>query len=166
MTRRMTQMALLTAMIVVISLFFIVPVPATGGFVTLCDAGIYAVALLFGPQMGLLVGGLSGGMIDLLSGYPQWMLFSLLIHGVQGYVVGLFFKKGVGSQYIGLSLGAIILVIGYALATALLYGVGAGLASIVGNVIQSAVGIVFGIPLSRVLKRAFQHSYAKKGVRR
>lgn len=164
MTRTVTRYALLSAMIVVISLFFIVPVPATGGFVNLSDAGIYAVALLFGPQAGLIVGGLSGGMIDLFSGYPQWILFSLVIHGFQGYIVGQFRHKSLPKQAIGLILGAAILIIGYALATTLLYGLAAGMASILGNVIQSVVGVVLGIPLLKVLTRAFQYSYFKKGV--
>ncbi len=160
--RQLTRYALLSAMIVVISLFFIIPIPATGGFVNLSDAGIYAVALLFGPQAGLIVGGLSGGLIDLFSGYPQWILFSVIIHGLQGYVVGHFMQKNTSYQVIGLACGAVILIVGYALATTILYGSAAGVASLLGNVVQSIVGIVLGLPLLKVLSRAFAYSYSKK----
>ena len=42
----------------------------------------------FGARGGALVGGLSGFLLDLFSGYPQYMLFSLVIHGTQGALVG------------------------------------------------------------------------------
>ena len=35
----------------------------------------FTASLLFGPIGGLTVGALSGGLIDLLSGYPQWFVF-------------------------------------------------------------------------------------------
>lgn len=71
----MTIYAMLIALTVALSLTILVPIPATNGFVTLCEAGIYTTALLFGPFGGFVVGASSGLFIDLLSGYPQWALF-------------------------------------------------------------------------------------------
>ncbi len=82
------MIAMLTALTCALSLTFIIPVPQTKGFVTLCEAGIYISALLFGPSAGAFVGGMSGGIIDFLSGYPEWAFFSIVIHGVQGWIVG------------------------------------------------------------------------------
>ena len=42
---------------------------------------------------------------------------------------------------------------GYALATSWLYGVGAGIASLPGNIIQSLFGVIVALPLSQTLKR-------------
>ena len=63
------------ALTVALSLTVLIPVPATNGFVTLCEAGIYTTASLFGPLGGLTVGATSGLLIDLISGYPQWAIF-------------------------------------------------------------------------------------------
>ena len=78
--KRLAQLAMMTALTVALSMMVIIPIPATKGIVTLCEVGIYLSACLFGGTGGLIVGSLSGGLIDLLSGYPQWMIFSFVIH--------------------------------------------------------------------------------------
>ena len=92
-TKHITIYALMIALTVALSLTVLIPVPATNGFVTLCEAGIYTTASLFGPLGGLTVGATSGLLIDLISGYPQWAIFSFLIHGLQGVISGYFAKK-------------------------------------------------------------------------
>ena len=52
-TKEMTKLAMMVALTVTLSILFIIPIPATKGFVTLCEVGIYASALLFGPSGGL-----------------------------------------------------------------------------------------------------------------
>ena len=86
--------------------------------VTLLDLGVYFTAFYLGRKEGAVVGGLGAFLLDLLSGYPQWMFFSLLFHGAQGYFAGF---KG-KARYIGLLLGTVIMVGGYALASALFLG--------------------------------------------
>lgn len=152
--RKISRYAILSALITAISLFVVIPIPGTNGIVTLCDAGIAVTGLLFGPVAGLFVGAISGGMIDLLAGYPQWILFSLIIHGLQGFIFGYFFQQKKALKILGLILGAIIMVVGYALATALLYGLGAGIASIPSNLFQTGFGIIVAMPLTRMLKKA------------
>ncbi|MDV2917567.1 ECF transporter S component, partial [Enterococcus lactis] len=46
-----------------------------------------------------------------------------------------------------------LMINGYALATSWLYGVGAGIASLPGNIIQSLFGVIVALPLSQTLKR-------------
>lgn len=162
MARKISLYSLLIATIVVLSLMVLIPVPATSGFVTLCDAGIYAVSLTFGPLAGAVVGGLSGGMIDFFSGYPQWMFFSVVIHGLQGFIAGTVYQKRKRTQFLGVVIGSVVMILGYALATALLYGQAAGWASILGNFMQSGFGLVAGIPLSHLLKRAVAASYMRQ----
>ncbi len=146
--KQLVQIALLTALTVAISLLFIFPVPATNGFVTLCEVGIYTAAYLLGPLGGFWVGALSGGLIDLFSGYPQWIIFSVVIHGLQGGIAGYFFQKNKRLQYpLGFASGSFVMIAGYALATALLYTWPAGLASIFGNIVQN----IFGIGLTSLL---------------
>lgn len=132
-TKKLTRLAMLTALTTALSLLFVLPVPQTKGVVTLCEAGIYTTALLLGGPSGAIVGSLSGGMIDFLSGYPEWALFSILIHGCQGYITGRFRHY----PLLALCLGSVTMILGYAAATTIMFGFGAGIASILSNSLQN-----------------------------
>lgn len=131
-------MAVLTALSVVLA-FIHVPMPT--GYLTLLDVGIYFTAYYLGSKYGAVVGGLSGFLIDLLLGYPQYMFHSLIAHGAQGYFAGWTGKK----RILGLILASILMVGWYFLATFLLgYGLGGALAGIPGNLLQNLFGMLVG----------------------
>ncbi|MGG5316248.1 ECF transporter S component [Enterococcus sp. AZ072] len=153
--RTLTTLAMMVALTVTLSIMFIIPVPATKGFVTLCEAGIYTSALLFGPTGGLFVGALSGGLIDMISGYPEWAFFSIMIHGLQGLILGAVYQKLSyrNGMILGFSFASLFMIIGYALATAFLYSWPAGLASLPTNLVQNLFGIAVTVPLYQALHR-------------
>lgn len=135
-TYHLTLMAVLTALSVVLA-FIHVPTPT--GYLTLLDVGIYFTAYYLGSKYGAVVGGLSGFLIDLLLGYPQYMFHSLIAHGAQGYFAGWTGKK----RILGLILASILMVGWYFLATFLLgYGLGGALAGIPGNLLQNLFGML------------------------
>lgn len=137
-TYHLTLMAVLTALSVVLA-FIHVPTPM--GYLTLLDVGIYFTAYYLGSKYGAVVGGLSGFLIDLLLGYPQYMFHSLIAHGAQGYFAGWTGKK----RILGLILASILMVGWYFLATFLLgYGLGGALAGIPGNLLQNLFGMLVG----------------------
>ena len=153
-TKQITILATIIAFNIALSYIVKIPVPATNGFVNLVEAGIFLAALLGGARSGLIVGGLSGLLLDLLAGYPQWMIFSLIIHGIEGLIVGYFgYKKHITSQVIGLFIGSFIMVVGYMLAGAMLYNWTAGLASIIGNIAQAVMGLIVALVLVPVFKK-------------
>ena len=153
-TKKLTRLAMLTALTTALSLLFVLPVPQTKGVVTLCEAGIYTTALLLGGPSGAIVGSLSGGMIDFLSGYPEWALFSILIHGCQGYLTGRFRHYPLLAH----CLGSVTMILGYAAATTIMFGFGAGIASILSNSLQNVFGILVAFPLVNYLKRTQKFS--------
>lgn len=131
-------MAVLTALSVVLA-FIHVPTPT--GYLTLLDVSIYFTAYYLGSKYGAVVGGLSGFLIDLLLGYPQYMFHSLIAHGAQGYFAGWTGKK----RILGLILASILMVGWYFLVTFLLgYGLGGALAGIPGNLLQNLFGMLVG----------------------
>lgn len=137
-TYHLTLMAVLTALSVVLA-FIHVPTPT--GYLTLLDVGIYFTAYYLGSKYGAVVGGLSGFLIDLLLGYPQYMFHSLIAHGAQGYFAGWTGKK----RILGLILASILMVGWYFSATFLLgYGLGGALAGIPGNLLQNLFGMLVG----------------------
>lgn len=162
-----TEIAILTALTVSLSLLFIIPVPATKGLVTLCEVGIYTTAILMNNPGGFAVGASSGFLIDIISGYPQWSLFSLVIHGLQGLVVAMIMRKHFNYRRMTLALifGSIVMVIGYFLATWFLYGLGAGIASITSNIVQNIFGIIVTVPvvsaLYKIKPQFFNKEYFK-----
>lgn len=161
--KNFVKLAVMVALTVALSLIFLVPIPATKGIVTLCEAGIYTSAFLFGPIGGLWVGALSGGLIDLLSGYPQWAIFSIVIHGLQGLVAGYLYHKHIPFKTaISLGFGSFLMIVGYALATALLYTWPAGLASIPGNIFQNLFGIIVTVPVVAALHKIKLTSLPRK----
>ena len=163
--KQLVKIALLTALTVAVSLLFIFPVPGTNGFVTLAEVGIYTAAFLLGPLGGFWVGALSGGLIDLFSGYPQWIIASVLIHGIQGGIAGYFFRKNNRwFDTFGFLSGSVWTVLGYALATGLMYTWPAGVASLFGNTIQNIFGVTLTVFLMSALRK-INHPLIKEGVR-
>lgn len=145
--RHLTLLAILTALSLVMAYIHI---PSPTGFLTLLDAGIYFTAFYLGSTSGAIVGGLSGFLIDMLLGYPQYMIHSLIAHGAQGFFGGWTGKKRV----LGLSLASLFMVGWYVVAALLLgYGLGAALAEIFGNILQNVFGMGLGFILYKAIAK-------------
>lgn len=158
-TQKIALLGLLAAATYVLGRFLQIPIPAVNGYVTLLDAGIFAVALSFGKKEGAIVGGLAAFLSDLTSGYPQWMFFSLIIHGLQGYF-GAFFK----SRILNWLVSGVIMVGGYFLATWVLYGFMAAINPLtnVPNIIQTTLGYIVGSLVAKLLERTgLLHGFSK-----
>lgn len=153
---RMTLIALMGALIFVLTALARIPVPATGGYVHLGDAAITFTAYAFGPWVAMFAGGMGTAMADML-GYPQWALFSLLIHGAQGLAMGWIVKKRINTLTVVLSVvaGAAIVVVGYFIAGTFLVGVGAATLELIPNTLQGISGGVIGVPLYLAVRRAY-----------
>ena len=146
-TSKIALLSILTALSVVLG--YIVKIPTQTGILTLLDAGIFFTAFYYGKREGAIVGGLGGFIIDLISGYPHWMIFSLINHGFQGYFAGF---KGKW-QWLGLVLATLFMVAGYALASAWMNGWGAAIPEIIPNLLQNIVGMTLGFLLCHSVKR-------------
>ncbi|WP_054736917.1 ECF transporter S component [Secundilactobacillus similis] len=144
-TREVVYLAMLIAVTVVISRFFLIPVPMTHGNVNLCDAGIFVAALLLGRKQGAIVGAASGFLLDLISGYSQYMLFSLVVHGLEGFVAGWIGSgKKRSVKILAMVIGTIVMVAGYFLSDTILYGISVGVIGVPTNFIQGILGGVVG----------------------
>lgn len=155
--KRAMILAMIVALNVAMAFFILIPVPATNGNINLCDAGIIFAALLYGKREDAIVGGLSGLFLDLVSGYAIFMPFSLVVHGLEGFVVGAIAKRDDNkSKALAIVVGAIIVVVGYFITNSILYGVAAGIPGLFIDTIQAVVGSVVGLVLYHVLHRVPQ----------
>jgi len=87
-TRDIALAGLMTALTFVVTRAFIIPIPQTKGFFNVGEAAVYTAAVLFGPRIGAIAGGLGSALADLSLGYAAFAPYTLVIKGVEGYVVG------------------------------------------------------------------------------
>lgn len=154
--RIITVTAVFTAMNVVMSSFSI-PVP--GGHLYLNDVVIAIASLLLGPFPAFVVGGVGAFLGDLFF-YPTPMFVSLVTHGLQAVAISLIshkMKKGsllFGSDedpilwrsIIGVLVGAIIMVVGYTIGRAYIYGSPEqAVLKLPYQILQASVGAILGI---------------------
>ncbi|MFA9413531.1 MULTISPECIES: ECF transporter S component [unclassified Streptococcus] len=145
--KTLTLLAIITALTLVLGKVFQFSMAL--GFFTLLDVGIYFAAFYLGKKEGAAVGALAGFLIDLLSGYPQYMLVSLIAHGAQGYLAGWTGKK----RLLGLILSVLVMVATYFIAETVMTNVGTALTTVVSNSLQSLVGMALGYALVQLMKR-------------
>ena len=154
--------AVMTAMNIVLSMsVFSVPVP--GGHLYFCDVVINTAALLLDPLAGFIVGGV-GSMIGDMLFYPTPMFVSLVSHGLQAAVVsflaGKLHKKPVLGASCAVTVGSVIMVIGYTLGRAYIYATPEyAVLKIPFEILQAAIGAVLAVMLCYPLglKRIFHH---------
>jgi len=119
--KRFTLIAMLLAMTIVLSSFSI-PVP--GGHLYFNDLVIVTAALMLNPVEAFIVGGLGSFLGDLFF-YPTPMFVSLVTHGLQAIVISLLISKKENptlKDYIfAVTVGAIIMVVGYTIGRAFIY---------------------------------------------
>ena len=154
--RKITLSALMAAMVFVLTVVPRIPVPATGGYIHLGDAGIIFAASAFGPGIAMAAGGLGTALADLM-GYPQWAIFSLIVHGLQGFVVGLVLrhKFNLITLFLSALFSILIVVGGYFISGAILESPAVAIVEILPNTLQAFSGSLVGIPLYVAVKAAY-----------
>ena len=118
------------------------------------DTVIFLSALLMGPKVGLMAGGLGSALADLLLGYSHWAPWTLVIKGVEGLVAGVL-GHGVyrqeervsGRVVISLVISALWMVVGYYVAGGIMVGFDVALASVPGNLVQGLGSAALAWPL-------------------
>ncbi|OPJ55591.1 ECF transporter S component [Alkalithermobacter paradoxus] len=149
-TKKLTLTAVMVALVCVGTMVINIPMPATNGFVNIGDSMIFITSILFGPTVGMIAGGIGSALADILLGYAHWAPFTLVIKGLEGFVVGYIVRKSLskGRMVFGTLAGAAIMIIGYYIAGGVLYDFAVSLKDIPGNIIQGASSIAIGVPIA------------------
>ena len=144
-----------------------IPIPASGGYFNLGDTFVMAAALLYGPLVGGLVGAIGPAMADAV-GFPQFILATAVVKGVEGLLIGLLAGRGSPPLRVvfALGVGVVVLVGGYYVFEAFLYpllarsipffGVtdaAAALAELVPNLLQGLISAVIAFGIWKILAR-------------
>ena len=154
---RIASIAILAAVTTVLTVLVRVPLPARG-YLNFGDVAIVFTAITLGPFSAAFAGGLGTALADLLGPYAVWAPISLVVHGLQGLLVGLIVQsrpRSILLQVLGGIVGMIMMVGGYLLAGLFIEGVGPALTEVPGNLIQGGTGVVLGILVSIAVIRAY-----------
>ncbi len=147
--------AIMTAVTTVLTMFVKIPTP-TRGYLNLSDTMIFFSSYAFGPWVGGIIGGLGPALSDLISGYPQWAIFTFIIDGLQAVLVGLLVREfKPANVVIGSLVAGVWKVFGYFIAGGILSGFGPALGEIIGNSFQMVVGLIVGFALFSAVRKAY-----------
>ena len=113
------------------------------------DIVICTAAILLDPLGAFAVGGIGAFLRDMFF-YPAPMFVSLVTHGLQAAVISLCAhalpQKRFSGAVLGVTLGAIIMVVGYSLGRAFLYSTPEyAILKLPFQILQATVGAVCGI---------------------
>jgi uncharacterized membrane protein len=141
-----------------------IPIPATGGFFNFGETIIYVAALLLGPFVGALCGGIGASLGDIYLGYGVFAPGTLVIKGIEGALVGFLFiklqktiKNSTVCATIAVIIGGLAMVTGYFLyeQIALGYTLANALVEVPPNLGQMLIGLVVALPIMHAVRRVF-----------
>ncbi|MCD6467215.1 MAG: ECF transporter S component [Methanomicrobia archaeon] len=150
---RSTEVAItgvMTALVCVGTILIRIPIPQTKGYINIGDSMIFFSALCFGFRIGGFAGGIGSALADIIGGFGNWAPFTLIIKGVEGIIVGKLAKK---SKILALVIGGSEMILGYFIVELFLYGYGAAVAELPGNIFQAGFGILLAIPLYKAVSK-------------
>lgn len=154
-TRLITFTAMMTALVMVSGFIPPLEIPPIGR-IYWCDGIIFTACFLFAPLPSAIVGGLGTFLYDLLLGNVVMMFASLVIHGVQAFLVSFLFHKIFPKKhepvfaFSAALVGAAVVIAGYFVTRVLLQAktLEYALIRIPSDVIQEAVGIAAALLLA------------------
>lgn len=162
-TQQMVLYALGMAIVFVATFYMKIP-NALNGYFNLGDGFILLFASIVDPLGGFLIGGLGSALADLAGGYAYYFLPTLLIKGLEGFLVAwLLSRFGEKAKWGAYGLGCTIMVVGYFLAKWYLKGnMWVALSGIPENMVQASVGYVIAIVALPIVTRSLKGKLATK----
>ena len=140
------------AVVAVITMAVVIPIPFTQGYVNLGDSAVFLGVFLLGRKNGTIAAGIGAGLADLLLGYSAFAPFTLIIKAGMAFIFGTFLLFSAGkvdkeskkiplSRSVGIGAATLLLAVGYYFAEWIITGNKvAPLVSIPWNILQGAVG--------------------------
>lgn len=154
---------LLSALAVVAISVFRVPGPGGNVYFHLGETVMITSAVFLGKRGGGFVGGISGAIADILLGSALWAPFSLVIHGLKGWIIGTLADGHGGKRdLLAMLAGISVMIIGYTLTAGLLYGAAIMPVEFIGDLMQGGVGVVMAFAFTKMLSARYPSLTGKK----
>jgi uncharacterized membrane protein len=156
-TTLVAMAAVMAALVCTTTMLIQIPIPATEGFFNIGDGIIMVAALTCGPIVGAFAGGVGSSLADLLGGWYVWVIPTLIIKGIEGFLAGWILRRRGEQTVLNVTIAWIVggceMVCGYFLVQVYMYGFSAALVELPFNFVQMAIGGIVGIPVSQALRR-------------
>ena len=149
------------ALICIATLFFKVPIPL--GYAHLGNGFIFLAGAFLANPYALIAAGVGSALADLLGGYAEWILPTLIIKCIMGAVIaGIAANGKVASlrTFAAVVVGMLEMIAGYTIAGAILYGsMAAGLSQIPGLTAEGIVGIILFYAVGMICEKTGVKKY-------
>lgn len=90
--RQIAMTASFIALVFLATSLFYIPLVSSTGFFNIGEAFIYIAALIGGPIVGALAGGIGAAMADMVLGYGYFAPATLVLKGLEGFTVGFIYR--------------------------------------------------------------------------
>lgn len=142
--KRLVTAALMAALTCISTMVIPIPLPG-GGFIHPGDSFVLLSGILLGPFLGGLSAGIGSMLADLLLGYSEYALATLIIKCLAAVACALTYKyvRRLRVVFAGI-IGSIIVTSGYLIFESFIFGnsFAAAVVNVPLNIIQNIVGIV------------------------
>ena len=139
--------AMMAAVIFVVTYIVRVPMPiAAGGYINIGDTAVYVAAALLGGPAGMISAAIGSALADLTAGYVMYILPTVIVKGLMGFICGRLMERGGFGRFFGASaIGGAIMVGGYAAFDTVLFNTNQALAGLPFNSIQWVCGVAVAL---------------------
>lgn len=86
--RQLASVAVFTALVFICTIAFNFGIPATNGYFNIGEVMVYTTALVMGPYIGAIAGGLGSALSDAVLA-PQYVPGTFVIKSAEGFIVGM-----------------------------------------------------------------------------
>ncbi|MEE9378220.1 MAG: ECF transporter S component [Candidatus Lokiarchaeia archaeon] len=156
-----SMISIFTALTFITTFWIQIPIPVTGGYINIGDVAVMFTALLFGPIIGGIAGGVGPMLADIFSPYIIYAPATLIIKGIEGFLIGLIANpKDVESRVsirdiIAVISGGILIPLGYFIYEAFILGLGVviSLVEMPGNFFQFIFAAITSILLTAASRK-------------
>ncbi|MBQ4347618.1 MAG: ECF transporter S component [Firmicutes bacterium] len=157
-TKELCIKAMFCAVIMLATMSFKIPVPATNGYIHLGDSLILIISVFFGVRYAVIPAALGSMLADVLSGYAFWAPYTLVIKGVMAFVCAKIASEQGREKFINPRnilapvVAVAVMVTGYFFVGVLLKGgFAAAAAGLPGDLIQGFGGMAIYLAVGSVL---------------
>lgn len=141
-----------------------ISIPATSGYFNFGETVIYIAALIAGPAVGALSGGVGASLADVYLGFAVFAPGTLVIKALEGAIVGLLNVKlrsripnATVCAVVSVVIGGLEMVTGYFLYEQFVLGypLAAALVEVPFNLVQLTIGLIIAVPIMHAVLRVF-----------
>jgi uncharacterized membrane protein len=138
------------------------PIPITSGYFNIGETTIYIAALIFGPLVGAMAGGIGSALSDAFLGFGLFAPGTFFIKGAEGLIVGFLnitLRKRISNltvcATISVVVGGLEMVAGYFLYEQFVIGYpfAVALAEVPFNIVQMLIGLIVAVPVMHAVFR-------------